>query len=187
MKIKRRKFLIGVLGAGGLVSTFGGYKWYQLNRQPTLLYLNSKKQLIGSLAECIIPKSKEANIDDVVTFLIQNCADIKSQNRFIDGILDLEERTRSQFNCDFINCNDSQKRIILSYYSDKSRISSDLMRKVVTKLFGRPFFITLKEYTARAFFSSEFGASQVLNYSHIPGRYIGCIPLEPNQPSWATE
>lgn len=187
MKVKRRRFIIGILGTGSLLSTFGGYKWYQLNSKPTSSYLNSKKQLIGCLAECIIPKSKEADIDEIITFLIQNCADIKSQNRFIDGIIDLEERTRAQFNCNFINCNDAQKKIILSYYSDKSNISSDLLRKILTKLFGKPFFTTLKEYTSRAFFTSEFGANQVLNYSHIPGKYLGCIPLEPNQPSWATE
>ncbi len=187
MKIKRRRFLYGALGATGLIGTFGGYKWFQLNRNPNSQYLVSNTSLIISLAECIIPSFKKANSDENLVSLISNCADIKSQNRFINGLIDLEERTLAHFNRSFVKCEPAEKKEIIDYYNNKLNFSSALMLKVEAKVIGKPFFATLKQFTSLTFFTSEFGASEVLRYSHIPGKYFGCIPLEPNQSSWATE
>ena len=187
MKIKRRRFLYGALGATGLVGTFGVYKWFQLNRKPNPQYLNSQQELISKLAECIIPSFKKANSDEKLVSLISNCADIKSQNRFINGLISLEERTIAQFSHSFLECRPAERRKIIEYYNDNFNSTNTLLLKVETKLIGKPFFATLKEFTSIAFFTSEFGATKVLQYSHVPSKYIGCINIDPNQVSWATE
>jgi hypothetical protein len=52
----------------------------------------------------------------------------------------------------------------------------------------RPFILMTKELTMLGFFTSQPGATQVLQYEAVPGSYKGCIPLsEAGQGrTWAT-
>ena len=52
----------------------------------------------------------------------------------------------------------------------------------------RPFILTLKELTMLGYFTSEPGATQVLQYNPVPGAYKGCIPVSEagNGKTWAT-
>ena len=50
-----------------------------------------------------------------------------------------------------------------------------------------PFFTAMKELTCIGFFRSEIGATQTLQYSAVPGDYLGCISLEEaGGKTWAT-
>ncbi|MET0718044.1 MAG: gluconate 2-dehydrogenase subunit 3 family protein, partial [Pseudoxanthomonas sp.] len=53
----------------------------------------------------------------------------------------------------------------------------------------RPFILTMKELTMLGYFTSEPGATQVLQYRPVPGAYHACIPLARagNGKTWATE
>jgi hypothetical protein len=46
-----------------------------------------------------------------------------------------------------------------------------------------------KELTMLGFFTSEVGATQVLQYLAVPGTFRGCLPLSEagNGKTWATE
>jgi gluconate 2-dehydrogenase gamma chain len=52
----------------------------------------------------------------------------------------------------------------------------------------RPFILTVKELTMLGYFTSEPGATQVLQYSPVPGAYKGCVPVSEagNGKTWAT-
>jgi hypothetical protein len=54
---------------------------------------------------------------------------------------------------------------------------------------ARPFILTTKELTLLGFFSSEVGATQILQYLPVPGRLQACIPLSEagNGKTWALE
>ena len=69
-------------------------------------------------------------------------------------------------------------------------------KKKVTAVFGsdaprpsRPFILTMKELTLLGFFTSEVGATQILQYLPVPGRLQACIPLSEagNGKTWALE
>ena len=69
-------------------------------------------------------------------------------------------------------------------------------KKKVTAMFGsdaqrpaRPFILTMKELTLLGFFTSEVGATQILQYLPVPGRLQACIPLSEagNGKTWALE
>jgi hypothetical protein len=52
---------------------------------------------------------------------------------------------------------------------------------------NRSLFLLFKQMTLLGFFSSEIGASVVLNYDPIPGGYRGCISLkDAGGKTWAT-
>lgn len=54
---------------------------------------------------------------------------------------------------------------------------------------NRPFILMTKELTMLGFFTSEVGATQVLQYLAVPGTFRGCLPLSEagNGKTWATE
>jgi len=48
------------------------------------------------------------------------------------------------------------------------------------------YFSVIKELTIFGFYTSEVGASQVLHYNPIPGKFNGCVPLGEIGKTWAT-
>jgi len=47
------------------------------------------------------------------------------------------------------------------------------------------YFTMMKQLTLFGFFTSEVGATEVLRYEAVPGRYDGCAPYN-GEPAWAT-
>jgi hypothetical protein len=50
----------------------------------------------------------------------------------------------------------------------------------------KPFILAVKELTLLGFFTSEPGATQVLQYDPVPGAYKGCVSLKEVGKAWAT-
>jgi hypothetical protein len=46
------------------------------------------------------------------------------------------------------------------------------------------WFAPVRELALGAYFSSETGMTQALRYVRVPGKYVGCMPLELGQPAW---
>ncbi len=80
-----------------------------------------------------------------------------------------------------------KKKPYSTWAEQKSIISHSLYDKIKNKFTGRSFFETLKTYTVYGYCISEKGASLGMHYIAVPGKYLSCIPLEPNQKSWATK
>jgi hypothetical protein len=51
---------------------------------------------------------------------------------------------------------------------------------------AKPFIVELKELTLLGFFTSEPGATKVLQYNQVPGPYKGCVPVGEVGRTWAT-
>jgi hypothetical protein len=190
--MKRRKAIGTILLAGTATTiSFGGYEWYSLTKSPDKDYILSKKILLAELAETIIPATdtpgaKEAGaVEYMIPFLI-DCTDKKTLNRFIEGLKDLESYTFSRYHRDFIRCSEDEKLAVLHYYDQKSAVTHSLFEKIRNRLIGYPFFVTLKKYAVQGYCISEKGATIGMRYIAVPGKNLPCIPMEPNQKSWAT-
>ena len=191
--MKRRKAIGRILLAGGgTVAAYSGYKWYDLKKTPDLTYLEERRKLIEHLAKKIIPATetpgvKEAHVQDYIILMIKDCTDIKSQNKFIGGLKDLEHYCASVYERPFGKCTENEKQQVLKYIEKKGRNFRGIIGKAQNRFLGKSFFNTLKEYTAGGYCSSEIGATKGLAYVHIPGKFLGCIPMQPGQKSWATK
>jgi hypothetical protein len=191
--MKRRKAIGSILLAGtATVVGFGGYEWFTLTKNPDRNYLRSKKSLLAELAETIIPATdtpgaKEAGAVEFMLPMLSECTDDKTLNRFVSGLQELEEYTRSKYHREFIDCSTIEKESVLAWADQKSATTNSLFEKAKNKYTGRPFFEMLKTYSVYGYCISEKGASTGLHYNAGPGRYLACIPLTPNQKSWATK
>jgi len=46
------------------------------------------------------------------------------------------------------------------------------------------WFEPVRDLALAAYFSSETGMTKALRYVRVPGKYVGCMPLELGQPAW---
>lgn len=188
----RRKALKGLLlFGGGAAAVAGGIKSFQWYKKPDLQQLPGYKPLIAELAETIIPRTdtpgaKDAGVQDYIITMIQDCTPAKLQNKFMDGLADVQHYAQAQYSRSFLECSKEQRHNVLAHFEKRDRQYSGLAGKVQRRLFGDGFFVTLKKYTVQGYCTSIQGATQGLAYDYIPGRYQGCATLEPDQKCWAT-
>jgi len=147
------------------------------------------KSLIAELVDVIIPATDTPGAKDakVEGFIIKTLAeqDAIAQNRFLSGLKDLQDYSKRTYGEIFQNCSLSTKESILEHYENKG-FTSRILKKIDERLFGEPFFYTLKTLTVIGFCTSKIGITQALVYDFIPVYYQACIPLKEGQKSWAT-
>jgi len=76
---------------------------------------------------------------------------------------------------------------VLTLFEERGKNFKGILGKAQNRFLGKSFFTTLKEYTVEGYCTSEMGATRGLAYIHIPGKYLGCIPMQPGQKVWATK
>ena len=74
----------------------------------------------------------------------------------------------------------------LARFRDKNFVAlSRADRETFVRSVGKQaWFQPVRDLALGAYFSSEIGMTQALRYVRIPGKYVGCMPLEPGQPAW---
>lgn len=191
--MKRRKAILGIglLGTLG-VGSYSGIKWYSWNKTPDLNYLQGKRELLSSLVETIIPETdtpgaREANVHEFVITMVTDCADIRSQNKFVDGLKELEAYCEGEFQQPYQLCTEEEQIGIMKRFEQQGKPYKGIVGKAEKKFLGQSFFTTLKQYTTIGYCTSQLGATKALAYVPIPGKLIGCTDLGKNQKSWATE
>src|ERR1700729_2435688 len=108
--MRRRKAIARILLIGtGAIATYSGYKLYDWNKGPDIGYLEKHKNLIAALAETIIPTTtlpgaKEAGVDEFIIIMVKDCVERKAQNKFIDGLKELERYCSSSFDRPYEHC-----------------------------------------------------------------------------------
>ena len=164
-----------------------------INTEITIDELDEYKSLIAELAETIIPHTdtpgaKDAKVEDYIILMVKECDNKKDQYNFLKGLTKLQAYTMENYKVGFVDCSESDKIQVLNYFKEHRIDNStiDLINKIKRKIFGYSFYSHLHELTVSGFCTSELGATQVLAYDHIPGRYKGCIPYQENQKTWAT-
>lgn len=189
---RRNAIRVIFLLSSAIISFFLVDKWLRIISLPNLSLLRQKKSLIAEIAELIIPRTdtpgaKDAKVEDFIIDMIEFCSDQKTQNNFISGLQELETRSVSEYDKPFISCNPSEKLAVLVYFEKNSLYQVNILNKIRNKLIGKPFIIKFKELTVEGYCTSYQGATKGLAYDYIPVTYEACIPLQPNQHSWATK
>jgi gluconate 2-dehydrogenase gamma chain len=144
-------------------------------------------RLVAEVAEIIIPKTdtpgaKDVGVPAFIDKMLGECYKKEDQDRFVKGATDFDADAKSTYGDTFIDCDaEKQKELVYKYHSEAiAAMKSDAPPK------DRPFILMMKELTMLGFFSSEPGATQVLQYEPVPGAYKGCVPLAEVGRTWAT-
>lgn len=192
-KMNRRKAIASLLVlAGGTAAVYSGVRWRKLNTAPDLVKLQAHKDLITELAETIIPATdtpgaKAAGITPFIISLVTDCTPRREQNRFIEGLIEVDGYARAEYKRSFIKCSTEQREAVVAYFEKRDRPYKGLLGKVSKRVMGDSFFTIMKKYTVIGYCTSMKGATEGLAYDYVPGRYVGSVKLQPGQKCWATE
>lgn len=140
--------------------------------------------LVSEVAEIIIPKTdtpgaKEVGVPGFIDQMVNECFKKEDQDKFLNGLKAFDDEAKKEYGDVFIELDAEQQAGFVKKVHDAAVNSEDE---------ERPFILALKELTMLGFFTSEVGATQVLQYSAVPGSYNGCVPLSEagNGKTWAT-
>ena len=145
--------------------------------------------LVSQVAEIIIPKTdtpgaKETGVPGFIDLMLKDVYSKEDQDRFLSGIKEFDEAANKEYGDSFIELSPEDQTAFVK----KTHDAAVEAERATTPAPKRPFILMTKELTMLGFFTSEPGATQVLQYIAVPGSYKGCIPLSEagNGKTWAT-
>jgi gluconate 2-dehydrogenase gamma chain len=145
--------------------------------------------LVSEVAEIIIPKTdtpgaKDAGVPGFIDLMMKDVYAKEDQDRFLAGLKEFDEAANKEYGDSFIDLSPEDQAAFVKKVHDAALEEE----RATTPAPKRPFILMAKELTMLGFFTSEPGATQVLQYVAVPGSYKGCIPLSEagNGKTWAT-
>ena len=152
-------------------------------------FAEDQASIVTDVAEIIIPRTDTPGAKDmgVPSFIDQMLKEVYSkedQEFFLTGMKEFNDGSESEFGDVFSGLDEEDQTAYVKKVHDAA-VEAENNTKPAPK---RPFILMMKELTMLGYFTSEPGATQVLQYDAVPGAYHGCIPLSEagNGKTWAT-
>lgn len=187
--IRKTALLMGAaVSSSALVGIMQGCK-----AAPELAYVpefftEDQARIMTEVAEIIIPKTdtpgaKDVGVPGFIDKILKECYKKEDQDRFIAGLTAFDEEAKNAYGDSFIYCEPEQQAEHV-----RNTHTAALAEPKEKRDAKKPFILMAKELTLLGFFTSEPGATQVLQYEAVPGSFKGCIPLSEagNGKTWAT-
>jgi len=137
------------------------------------------EQLIAEIADTLLPTTpsspgaKAAGVGPAINLLLTDCYPLEAQQKANRGLVMFRQLVRDRRGGTFINLSPSEREALLRDVDAEAVRAGDAH-----------WFHLVRELSLRAYFSSEIGMTMALRYVRVPGRWTGCVPLEPGQPAW---
>jgi len=160
-----------------------------------VFFTTEQALLVSELAEIIIPKTstpgaKEAGVPAFIDSMVKEVYAQEDKDRFINGLTGFDAEAQKTYGDVFASCKKEDQIALVKKHHDealsKSTEGASFGWWRAAKGGGKPFILEMKELTLLGFFTSEPGATQVLQYNMVPGPYKGCVPLAEVGKTWAT-
>lgn len=181
-----RRDLLKMIAAATGVAMVGGDLWAADLKSADAgkaLFTQSDIAFLDEIAETILPKTstpgaKDAGCGAVMAVMVTDCYELKFQTVFFEGLKSIKALAKKQFGKDFMQLTAAQKHELLSKLDQDAKLAA-----------ANPlphYFTLLKQLTLMVFFTSKVGATEVLRYVAVPGRYDGNMPYKKGDRAWAT-
>ncbi len=178
----------GAISAPAMLGVLKGCKAEPtINWQPKFL---SREQgaLITEVAEIIIPVTdtpgaKDVGVPGFIDKMLKDVYSKDEQDKFLAAMKAFDDSAKKEYGDPFIELDPEQQVAFVNKVHEEA-----VNAHKTDPSQPRPFILMAKELTMLGFFTSEAGATQVLQYSPVPGAYKGCVPVEEagNGKTWAT-
>ena len=138
------------------------------------------RALVEEIADTLLPTTaaspgaKAAGAGAAVDLLLTDCYDAEAQRRVVQGLKAFRATCRDHCGAGFASLPRPERERLLREIDAQALKSNEKAH----------WFPLVRELALRAYFSSEVGMTQALRYVRTPGRWEGCVPLEPGQPAW---
>lgn len=149
--------------------------------------------IVSEVAEIIIPRTdtpgaKDLGVPAFIDTMLKDTYSNVDQERYVRGLEQFALRAQQTHGRTFIELDAAQQQQLVREVHDAA-IQAGRDNEADDRRENRPFILMTKELTMLGFFTSEIGATQILQYTAVPGPYRGCLPLSQtgNGKTWATE
>ena len=186
----RRTALVmgGMLTASTITAILKGCKAEPALSWNPELFSEDQARVITRLTDIIIPKTNtpgaaETGVPYFIEQVVKDCYDQEEQKRFLDGLNEFMAGSEKAYGKSFLKLSeDKQEEYTVAVH--RQAVEAEQAK---VEGYKRPFILKCKELTMAGYFTSEPGATQVLQYEPVPGSYEGCITLEEaGWKAWAT-
>jgi hypothetical protein len=161
------------------------------------LFLSKEEgAMVEDVAELIVPRTttpgaREVGVPAFIDVILKDAYPSEDQARFISGLKDFDAEAQRVHGKPFLQLPQTQRLSFLQQIHDAAAAAEKVQadKEVPAGERKRPFILMMKELTLLGFFTSQVGATQVLQYVAVPGGFQACIPIAQagNGKQWATE
>jgi len=184
-----------VISAPALTGVLNGCKASpELTYKPDF-FNQDQARLVSELTEIILPKTstpgaKDAGVPGFIDSMLKEVYSKGEQEKFLKGIAEFDDDARKTYGDSFADCNHSDQVALVKKHHDAALVNNKNDGATGWWNAGsgaeKPFILKIKELTLLGFFTSQPGATEVLQYNPVPGPYKGCVPLAQVGKAWAT-
>jgi hypothetical protein len=145
---------------------------------------------LDEIAETILPRTgtpgaKDAGAGAFMARFVSDCYTAEQQAAFRAGLADIDKRAGGGF----VSLVAGDRTELLRGLDAEARKRVAEVSETGTAEAGEKiphYFTMIKQLSIFSFFTSKVGATEVLKYVAVPGRYDGEVPYVPGTPAWAT-
>jgi hypothetical protein len=183
---RREAVKTATLLVGGVIVTSNGFLIACSRDQSTpaagtgkVLSLDDQS-LIEEIADTLLPTTpsspgaKAAGAGAAINLLLTDCYEPDAQKKVVDGLTEFRKTCRNRFGKDFVGLPQASREQLLREIDAEAQ-----------KVGERHYFSVVRDLSKQAYFSSEIGVTKALRYVMTPGKWVGCVQLQPGQPAWA--
>jgi len=147
--------------------------------------------LVAEVAEIMIPRTDTPGARDVgipafIDTMLKDVYPKDEQARFVAGLADFEAQAKREHARAFLELEPALRAAMVKKVHDPAAEAERQSTLPVDER-RRPFILTMKELTLLGYFTSEAGATQLLQYISAPGAHHACVPLQQAGKTAATE
>ena len=134
------------------------------------------QSLIEEIADTLLPATpnspgaKAAGAGAAINLLLTDCYEPADQQRVRDGLGKFRDAVGDHFS----SMSQANRENWLRRIDAEAKAEGD-----------KHYFSLIRQLALQAYFSSEIGMTKALRYVMTPGKWVGCVPLQPGQPAWA--
>ncbi|HEY0335428.1 MAG TPA: gluconate 2-dehydrogenase subunit 3 family protein [Stenotrophomonas sp.] len=150
---------------------------------------------LDEMAETILPRTKtpgakDAGVGVFMAKFVTDCYTAQEQATFRAGLADIDQRAGGRF----VSLTPQARTELLRALDAEARQQATARGGAAASDTGAAeiagvtphYFTMIKQLAIFSFFTSQVGATQVLQYVAVPGRYDGDVAYAPGTPAWAT-
>ena len=143
---------------------------------------------VKAIAELILPRTDTPGATDVgvsefIDLMLTEWYDEQDRTRFLNGLAEVDFRTKALFGKNFIAGSPDQQAKILTWLGEMMTAEADAPGAVPRQRRGssqgssRSFYSMLRRLTLTAYYTSEAGATEELHFQVIPDSHQGCAEI----------
>jgi gluconate 2-dehydrogenase gamma chain len=192
--LKRVAWLMGgTVSASAILAIQKGYSaTTPAGRKPSIL-TPPHMSIVSAVSEILIPRTDTPGAIDVgvpgfIDLMLEDVYTQKDREHYLAGLADFDAAAHTEQGKEFLALEPTHQVALVRRFHDAAVIEDQRAARLREDL-QRPFILLTKELTLLGFFTSEAGATQVLQYVAVPGSYHACVPVEQagNGKTWAVQ